>query len=211
LKYVELIFLSQEGITLFVDDLSFSELTSNLWSKIVSRLKDESDKSFRLRRISSERDQQMISFESAILSIKSKVFDEFEGKQLRLLYHGSRDDFRTSNFYSKCDNKSNTVTIILTTKSFIFGGFSPLAWDSSNQDKSNNARKSFLFSVRNPHNIADRKFALRDPISMIGGYPSYGPLFGGGHDIQVANDNKQLHRFWQFVYQRYRNCGKSVL
>jgi hypothetical protein len=80
-----------------------------------------------------------------------------------LLYRGSRDDFGVSTCHSKCDNESNTVTIILTTKGFIFGGFSSLAWDSSSQWKVDNARKSFVFSVRNPHNIAEKKFSLTNP------------------------------------------------
>jgi hypothetical protein len=187
LKYVELIFLSQEGITLFVDNLSFSELTSDLWSKIVCRLKCDIDESFRHRRISGERQRKINSIESTILSTKPKVFNAFEDKQMRLLYRGSRDGFRASDFHNKCDNKSNTVTIILTTKDFIFGGFSSLSWDSSNQWKIDNERNSFLFSVRNPHNITDRKFSLTNPTNTIYCVSSYGPTFGGNHDIHVAD------------------------
>jgi hypothetical protein len=187
LKYVELIFLSQEGMTLFVDNVPFSELTSDLWLKIVCRLKGESDESFRRRRISGEGQRQMIPFESTILSTKPKFFDEFEGKQLRLFDRGSWDGFAASNFHNKCDNISNTVTIILTTKVFIFGGFSSLAWESSSQYKVDNARKSFIFSVHNPHNITDKKFSLTNPNSTIYCYSSYGPLFGGNHDICVAD------------------------
>jgi hypothetical protein len=192
LKYVEVIFLSQEGITLFVDNLPFCEVTSDLWSKIVCRLKGDSDDSFRRRRISGERQQQqqqqVISFESTILSTKSKVFDEFEGKQWRLLYRGSRDGFCASNFHNNCDGQSNTITIILTNKGFIFGGFSSLAWDSSGQWKADNARKSFVFSIRNPHNITDKKFSLINPTHTIGCISYYGPLFGSANDIQVADD-----------------------
>jgi hypothetical protein len=187
LKYVELIFFSQEGITLFVDNFAFSELTSDLWSKIVSRLKGDSDESFRRRRICGERQRQIISIESTILSTKPTVFDEFKTKQWKLLYRRIPDGFGASNFQSKCDSKSNTVTIILTTKGFIFGGFSSLAWDSNNQYKVDNARKSFIFSVRNPHNIADKKFSLTDPTYTIRCYSSLGPTFGGGNGIQVAD------------------------
>jgi hypothetical protein len=114
LKYVELIFLSQESITLFVDNFPFSELTSDLWSKIVSRLKGDSDESFRRRRISGEEQRQIISIESTILSTKPTVFGAFEWKHWRLLYHGSRDGFRASNFHNKYDGESTIVTIIQT-------------------------------------------------------------------------------------------------
>jgi hypothetical protein len=187
LKYIEFIFLSQEGITLFVDNFAFSELTSDLWSKIVRRLKGDSDESFRCRRISGERQRQLISIESTILSTKPAVFNEFERKQWKLVYRGSRDGFGLSNFHSKCDGESNTVTIIQTMKGFIFGGFSSLAWDSSGGWKIDNARKSFVFSVRNPHNIADKKFSLTNPTKMIYCGSSYGPTFGNGDDIYVAD------------------------
>jgi hypothetical protein len=104
-----------------------------------------------------------------------------------LLYRGSHDGFVASNFRSKCDGESNTITIILPTKDFIFGGFSSLAWDSSGQWKVDNARKSFVFSVRNPHNSPDKKFSLTNPIYTISCHSSYGPTFGGGSDIYVAD------------------------
>jgi hypothetical protein len=151
-------------------------------------LKGNNDESFHRRRISGKGQQQMIPFESTILSTNSNVFEEFEGKQWRLLYRGSRDGFGASNFHSKCDGESNTVTIILTTKDFIFGGFSSLTWDSSNQWKVDNARKGFVFSVRNPHNIADKKFSLTNPTYTIYCSSSCGPRFGFGDDIYVGND-----------------------
>jgi hypothetical protein len=123
LKFVELIFLSQEGITLFVDNFAFSELTSDLWSKIVCRLKGDCDESFRRRRISGEGQRQIISIESTILSTRPTVFDDFERKQWRLLYRGSRDGFATLNFHCKCHGKSNTATIIQITKGVLFGSF----------------------------------------------------------------------------------------
>jgi hypothetical protein len=86
LKYVELNFLSEEGIILFVDNFPFSELTFDLWSKIIRRLKEESDDRFHCRRISGKRKRQTISIGSTILSTKPTAVDEFKGKQLRLLY-----------------------------------------------------------------------------------------------------------------------------
>jgi hypothetical protein len=59
-------------------------------------------------------------------------FNEFAGKSSALLYRGSRDGFTRSAFHGKCEKHSNTVTIIETTKGYIFGGFTPLVWDSSN-------------------------------------------------------------------------------
>jgi hypothetical protein len=73
------------------------------------------------------------------------------------------------------------------TKDFIFGDFSFLTWDSNGQYKIDNARKSFIFSVRNPHNITDKKFSLTNLTNTILCHSSYGPVFGGGHDIYAAD------------------------
>jgi hypothetical protein len=52
-----------------------------------------------------------------------------------LLYRGTEHGFRVSHFHNKCDGKPNTVTIILTTNGFIFGGFTPVAWNSNSASK----------------------------------------------------------------------------
>jgi hypothetical protein len=55
-------------------------------------------------------------------------------------------------------------------KGNIFGGFTPLKWksrtpnsweDSSNYLKADNSLKSFLFTLKNPHNIPARRFPLK--------------------------------------------------
>ena len=46
-----------------------------------------------------------------------------------LLYRGTRDDFGSNDFHSKCDGHSNTLTILKANGSgFIFGGFTTVAW-----------------------------------------------------------------------------------
>jgi hypothetical protein len=50
--------------------------------------------------------------------------------------------------------------VILDTNGNIFGGFTPVEWDSSGTFKGDDSLKSFLFTLKNPHNIPPRKFAL---------------------------------------------------
>ena len=47
----------------------------------------------------------------------------------RLLFRASRDGFEAKSFHSKCDNKGPTVTVV-KSGSFIFGGFTEVAWKS---------------------------------------------------------------------------------
>jgi hypothetical protein len=46
----------------------------------------------------------------------------------------------------------------------IFGGFTPVEWESLNfldGDKADPSLKSFLFALNNPQNVPARKFALK--------------------------------------------------
>jgi hypothetical protein len=53
------------------------------------------------------------------------------------------------------------MTLVETTKGFIFGGYIPCEWDSSDNWKVDETLKSFLFTLKNPHNIPARKFPLK--------------------------------------------------
>jgi hypothetical protein len=90
------------------------------------------------------------------------LFDEFHGKRFVLLWRGSRNGFGARDFHGRCDGHANTLTLILETVGNVFGGFAPLQWesDSSGEDKYDHSLKSFLFTLKNPHNIPARKFAL---------------------------------------------------
>jgi hypothetical protein len=58
--------------------------------------------------------------------------------------------------------------VILDTKGNIFGGFTPVEWESrqavgyaDNCRKADDSQKSFLFTLKNPHNIPARRFGLK--------------------------------------------------
>ena len=40
-----------------------------------------------------------------------------------------------NDFHNYCDNKGPTITIIKTTNNKIFGGFTPLNWENSGENK----------------------------------------------------------------------------
>jgi hypothetical protein len=187
-KYIRIIFLSEESISLFCDTLQYSELTSDIWISIIERLKSVCDDEHRSRRFVSTSTTGVRGFNSNIVKAFPTVLNEYRTCQWRLLYRGSRDGFASSQFHGKCDNVSNTITLIITTDGFIFGGFTPLAWDSSSQYKPDTSGKSFLFSIKNPHNIEAGKIALKDSRYGIYCSSSYGPVFGSGYDIKVVDD-----------------------
>jgi hypothetical protein len=140
---------------------------------------------------------------------------EFEAKTWRLLYRGTRDGFGGANFHSKCDQQTNTVTLILTTAGYIFGGFTPIAWDSSTAFKADTTGKSFVFSLKNPRNTEPKIFPLANASRAIFGCPSYGPTFGNGCEIYIANNCDQNTTSSTKLGVDYRNdtgiAGDQVL
>jgi hypothetical protein len=68
--------------------------------------------------------------DSLIVSDFPSLFDEFRLKKWNLLWRGSRDGFDTGDFHSRCDGHANTVTLIEDVGGFVFGGFTPVEWES---------------------------------------------------------------------------------
>ena len=117
----------------------------------------------------------------------SLIKQEIGQPKLKLLYRGSRDGFGTDDFHNKCDNHFKTITIIETTKGFIFGGYTQATWSSSS-GKYTNDPNAFLFSLVNRFN----KPFLSKVINVntaIYSFSSCGPTFGSGHDICICDNS----------------------
>ena len=130
--------------------------------------------------------------ESSILtSSKAKkelvALCKFYRRKFELVYRATRDGFAAANFHAKCDNRARTLVVAKTTLGFVFGGYTEVPWDSSNGYKID--PKAFIFSLVNPSNVP-----LLIPIKAAGtngiyGSSSYGPAFGGGHDIKISDNS----------------------
>jgi hypothetical protein len=79
--------------------------------------------------------------------------------------------------------------VILDTKGNIFGGFTPVKWESYSRWKADDSQKSFLFTLKNPHNIPARRFALKDEKQheAIVCISEFGSIFGND-EIGVEDD-----------------------
>jgi hypothetical protein len=207
LNYVEVCYLSEKGISLFVNQIGFEDLTGLIWSKVVSRLKGIVKPSVRSHRFWQPLPSQILETYPSILS-------EFAECRWKLLYRGSDDGFGASNFHKKCDGIANTVTIILSTTGCIFGGFTPVAWDSTSGYKPDPTNQSFVFRIKNRLQSEPCKFQLSNPSCAIHCTSSNGPTFGNGHDIKVADSCNQNNSSYTNLGNGYANDtgidGKQV-
>jgi hypothetical protein len=132
--------------------------------------------------------------DSLIVSEFPPLFEDFRAKCFNLLWRGSRDGFGAKEFHRRCDGRANTLTLILDTNGNIFGGFTPVEWESRTDSpyKGDDSRRHFLFTLRSPCGVPLRKFALKveGNYYAICCYSECGPMFGDGCISVCDNCNR---------------------
>jgi hypothetical protein len=141
--------------------------------------------------------------DSAIVTALPQVFENLRGKELMLLWRASRDGFDSATFHELCDGRCNTLTLVQDTNNFIFGGFTPVAWESqpaSEEEeeeeindglelKEDDSGRSYLFTLRNPYALPPKRFPLyqNERAGAIRSGRKWGPCFGNG-DLWISNE-----------------------
>jgi hypothetical protein len=173
-RHIEIGFLSEEGLSLLADH--FEIPPESVWELAVEAI-------LRPRPPPGQ-------FDSQIISEFPAIFAEFSRKQFKLLWQGSRDGFSASQFHGRWDGHANTLTLILERERNIFGGFTPVKWESpesngngwkeNNCVKADDSQKSLIFTLKNRHNIGERRFAQKadEKCWAIDSGANCGPPFG---------------------------------
>jgi hypothetical protein len=147
LRWIEVQFLSAAGVAALAEHFLFPP--EGLCCSILGRVLPPPPPSPR-------------GWNSVIVPDFPELFDDFKEKQFTLLWRASRDGFSSRGFHSRCDGHPDTLTVILDTDGNIFGGFTPVKWDSTSCHKPDSTMKSFIFTLKNPSNTPPRKFVLRN-------------------------------------------------
>ena len=114
---------------------------------------------------------------------------DLNGRKWSLIYKGSRDGFRASDFHSHCDNYSNTLTIVKSTREKIFGGYTTNQWSLTGNEPWQIDNSAFIFSLVNKEN---RPLIFEQTCNdghSIGSFKHYGPIFGAGNDIFISDSS----------------------
>ena len=101
-----------------------------------------------------------------------------------LLLRGTRDGFDSAKFHKLCDGKGATISFArISGSNQIIGGFNPLNWYKNNQYMQSN--DSFLFNIKDRNNPSSAQIGrvISNSGNAIYCSSSYGPAFGGGHDL----------------------------
>jgi hypothetical protein len=93
------------------------------------------------------------------------------------------------------------LTIIKTTRSFVFGGFTNAQWSSHGGYKSD--QNSFIFSLVN--NEGPIVIPCTKQNCAIYCNIAYGPTFGDGHDIFIENNSNILGNSFANLGDSYKH------
>jgi hypothetical protein len=101
-------------------------------------------------------------FASLIVADFPALLAEFREKRFTLLWRGSRAGFGAGDFHCRCDGRAHTLTLIQDTDGNIFGGFTPVAWESPVEwkRKADPSLKSFLLK-ENDHVSPERHISFQ--------------------------------------------------
>ncbi|XP_078384110.1 uncharacterized protein LOC144666576 [Oculina patagonica] len=118
-----------------------------------------------------------------------------------LCYRATTHGWKADTFHSRCDGKRDTVTIIKKGQ-YVFGGYTDIPWEHGG--KYGATTKAFIFSLRNHEGLGPFKSTARHPgRHAIGRFPGFGPTFGHGHYIYIAdNANSNNKSYTNFSYHK---------
>jgi hypothetical protein len=184
LRHIRWEFVSAAAITSLCEDLTFCHPTESLWLSVADRLLHPPP-------------PPAPEIDSLIVSDFPPLFEEFRAKRFNLLWRGSRDGFTARKFHRRCDGRANTLTLISDTDGNVFGGFTPVKWESGSKYKGDNSLRSFLFTLRDPHGVPPRKFALKAEKKQKAIYcdSAYCAIFGYGNIYVYDNCNTNKYSF----------------
>ena len=137
----------------------------------------------------------------------NKIYEWTGGKDIELLYRGTRDGMSADVFHNKCNNKGPTISLFKNENGYIFGGYASIDWTCYNNYKS--APDSFIFTLTNMYNISPTKFPNSTSTCNIYDSSSYGPTFGGGHDIYIGFSSNHTLGF-PYTYADVLGKGYSI-
>jgi hypothetical protein len=112
-------------------------------------------------------------------------FREINGQyqSWRLLYRASRDGFSSESFHEFCNGEANTLTVIQSANSKVFGGFTGASWSKSSGFKED--PYAFIFTLLNEQR-RQKVLKCTEPLNAIYCNQNYGPCFGND-DIKISN------------------------
>jgi hypothetical protein len=165
------------------------------------------------RKIIKEQQNQLF-FGGTLLSTDHQIqlnrFYGNENQKWQLVYKATKNGFNIYSCHRCCDNQGPTLTVILSSKGYLFGGYTAVNWDIQSEwmvDKT-----AFLFTLINPHNIPPTKYTInpKGKNAILSGFGT-GPVFGEWDICIVLEDDDNDTSFSHFPSNYIDSTGRGNL
>ena len=110
--------------------------------------------------------------------------------KFELIFKMSENGSKAEDFHKYCDNKGPTLILIKTTKNKIFGGFTPLNWESISKCPQDESNQTFIFSL----NLMKKYDIIKIKEPAIRNNSNNGPEFGDA-DFYLMNNMQKGETF----------------
>lgn len=111
--------------------------------------------------------------------------------KFELCFRSSMHGASSSEFHNRCDGKGATMTFIKTNNGYRFGGYTSKSWFNSGNYNYYDDR-AFIFSLDK-----QTKIPINWNYYITYNHSSYGPTFGGGHDLYI---NSNMSYGYSYLY-----------
>ena len=126
--------------------------------------------------------------------------------KLDRIYSGIKEDFSSSEFHSKCDNKGPTIILVLNEYNTIFGGYTSLSW--INNDEYYSDSNAFLFQLKPNMNIFHQKSNNNHSICARNTSIC---VFGDGDDLNISDACNKNKNSYTYPYSFEFNTGYQLV
>ena len=129
--------------------------------------------------------------------------------KFNMVFNTSKDGSSASTFHYYCDGVSPTVTIVRDTNGNKFGGYTTSTWNQ-HSDGSSYARdqNAFIFNLSKKIKYLQTDEFVAESIYR---YNSYGPTFGRGHCLFLANGCTGNTSSYTNTHSSYKTDGKNLI
>ena len=131
-----------------------------------------------------------------ILKLKASGIHELK----KMLYRGTKNGMTPKAFHDKCDGQGPTLTLVRTSKDYVFGGYAGSSWNSASGCVTDPS--CFVFNVVNPYNDPVTKMPVLKPERAMYCGVAYGPHFPGAFALYNRDLNSEgpLDSCWAGVF-----------
>ncbi|KAJ3426038.1 pep-cterm sorting domain-containing protein [Anaeramoeba flamelloides] len=113
---------------------------------------------------------------------------------LQKRFNSRTDGWKIATFHEKCDKKGKSIILVKLNNKSLFGGFTAIDWNSTDEDKQSIGNKSFLFSlIRLDPNFTEplKMHVFQKKEEEIYCHPNCGPYFG--RDLELGHSFKKKY------------------